>query len=835
MSLSCASEETLLEFIEGRLSPEAFEGVEQHLSQCEACRELVAVATPATSPEPAGGDKSFPSGGQPKVGRYEILAPIGAGGMGVVYAAHDPQLERKVALKMLRPSGLPGVSPQQLRARILREGRAMARLSHPNVLAVHDVGEFQDHVFVAMELAEGGTVASWLRERPRSWREVLDVFLAAGRGLAAAHAQGLVHRDFKPENILFGGDGRVRVTDFGVAQLTAVPGSELLTAGTPEAGGPTLSLTSSALVGSPAYMAPEQMRGEHADVRADIFSFCVSLYEALYGERPFAGETVADLQRAVSESEFRRPPGGTRVPAWIRRALLRGLRAEPEERPQTMEALLASLSRPRRRWAPLFLAGMGLLAAALGLVWYFVWPGRTQPAPDAQPASSIAVVPFVNMSGDKENEYFSDGITEELINALTNIDGLQVASRTSVYALKSRNLDAREIGARLNVKTLLEGSVRREGDALRVTAQLINVSDDFHIWSRTYDRKLTGVFALEDEIAHSIAQALRRKLVGGELVKPSTSSLEAHDLYLQGRYFMEKRSAESLRQAATFFAQATEKDSAYALAWVGLADATALQYQYGRALASSVLPQAKKSALRALELDTRLAEAHATLGMIATGSYQWADAEHELRKAIELNPKYPTAHQWYGLLLNCQGRILEASAEADRAYWLDPTSPVINSLVAHTRFYGGDFDGAIEGVRKVMEISPDFSSAHALLGRVYAVQGRYAEAFSEYDKASDASEAEGARGVTYVLAGRRADALRLVEEMEQRAKREYVSPAARGLIWVALGEKDRGYALLSRACDEIDWRLRAAKADPLFESLRAEPRFHEMLKCIHLE
>src|SRR5713101_7906905 len=421
--MSCASEETLLELIEGRLSPEAFEGVEQHLSQCETCRELVAVATAATSLA-ADGDGLVPSGGQPMVGRYEVLAPIGAGGMGVVYAAHDPQLDRKVALKMLRPSGLPGVSPQQLRARILREGRAMARLSHPNVLAVHDVGEFQDHVFVAMELAEGGTVASWLRERPRSWREVLDVFLAAGRGLAAAHAQGLVHRDFKPENILFGGDGRVRVTDFGVAQLTAVPGSELLTAGTPEAGGPTLSLCSSALVGSPAYMAPEQMRGEQADVRADLFSFCVSLYEALYGERPFAGETVADLQRAVSKSEVQHPPGGTRVPAWIHRALLRGLRAEPGERPQMMEALLASLSRPGRRWPPravgptlALLAGTVVVVLAGALFWGSrqLFPGipaqqtsvRKAPPESVsakQAATRLAVLPFESLGQEQESD-----------------------------------------------------------------------------------------------------------------------------------------------------------------------------------------------------------------------------------------------------------------------------------------------------------------------------------------------------------------------------------------------------------------------------------------------
>ncbi len=466
----------------------------------------------------------------------------------------------------------------------------------------------------------------------------------------------------------------------------------------------------------------------------------------------------------------------------------------------------AAPARLKGPWLALSLTGIGLLAAAPGLAWYFVWPGRAKPAAEAQPASSIAVVPFVNMGGDKENEYFSDGITEELINALANIDGLHVASRTSVYALKSRNLDAREIGTRLNVKTLLEGSVRREGSALRVTAQLINVSDDFHIWSSTYDRQLSGVFALEDEIAHSIAQALRRKLAGGEsapLVKPYTSSLEAHDLYLQGRYFKEKRTAEALHKAAGFFAQATEKDPAYALAWVGLADATALMNQYDRVPDSSVLTKARQSARRALELDPRLAEAHATLGLIAQSSYQWADAEGAFRRAIELNPRYPTAHHWYALVLAWQGRIPEAYAETDRAYRLDPTSPIINNLVGLTRLYGRDFDGAIEAFRKELEIAPDFGIiAHAGLGRLYAAQGKYSEALAEYAKSG--GSLEGFRGVTYVLAGRRADAQRLVEEMEQRAKREYVSPATRGLIWVALGEKDRGYALLAKAWAESD-------------------------------
>lgn len=492
----------------------------------------------------------------------------------------------------------------------------------------------------------------------------------------------------------------------------------------------------------------------------------------------------------------------------------------------------------------LVLVGIGLAAAAPGLAWYFLLHdgARTASTRDgerraAAERSSIAVLPFANMSSDQESEYFSDGMTEELINALANVDGLRVASRTSAFAFKGKNLSIRKIGEELNVGTVVEGSVRRDGDRLRIAAQLVSVADGYHIWSKTYERELKNIFAVEDELARSIVQALRPKLVQADaapLTKPATSSLEAHDLYLQGRYFKEKRNPEALRKAAGFFAQATEKDPRYALAWVGLADATALLDEYDEVPASSVLPKARRSALRALELDPRLAEAHATLGLIAQLSFQWADAEEAFRKAIELNPRYPTAHHWYALLLGWLGRIPEAYAETDRAYRLDPASPILNNLVGVTRLYARDLDGAVEALKKVFEMAPDFRPSHAVCGVAYAAQGKYTEALAEYDK-GDISHSEVWRGVTYVLAGRRADGQRFVEEMEQRAKRGYVSPAARGLIWVALGEKDRGYALLAKACADTDLRLREAKVNPLFDSLRAEPRFQEIMKCIHLE
>jgi len=487
----------------------------------------------------------------------------------------------------------------------------------------------------------------------------------------------------------------------------------------------------------------------------------------------------------------------------------------------------------RLRGLPLaaVLIAIGAAAAAPGLLYFFVVrsPARTVSAP-----ASIAVLPFVNMSREKEDEYFSDGITEELINALANVEGLHVASRTSVYALKGRNLDAREIGARLNVSTLLEGSVRREANALRVTAQLISVADDVHLWSKVYDRELRGVFALEDEIAHSIAQTLRSKLTGA-LVKPSTSNFEAHDLYLQGRYFSARRTADGLRTASQLFTKAIEKDPTYALAWAGLAETTALQHQYGAEPGSVVLPKAKQQVRRALELDPAMVEAQSILGLVALSSYQWADAEQALRKAIELNPRYASAHHWYAAALSNQGRHAEAYMEIDRAYRLDPGSPIINNNVGVTRYFAGDFDGAIEAFRKTLDIAPDFSPTHGYLAELYAVLRRYAEAEAEYARCTMPGYSERGRGVMYALSGQRAEALRLVEDLERRAKRDSVSATARGSIWIALGEKDRGYALLAQACAEVDPLFWDMKVDPLFEELRGDPRFHEVLKCFRLE
>jgi TolB-like protein/Flp pilus assembly protein TadD len=485
------------------------------------------------------------------------------------------------------------------------------------------------------------------------------------------------------------------------------------------------------------------------------------------------------------------------------------------------------------------LAGIGLLAAVPGVLYYFVLrgAGATAGGKAASGATSIAVLPFVNMSGEKENEYFSDGITEELINALANIEGLRVASRTAAFSLKGRNLGIRQIGDELNVTTFLEGSIRREGNALRVTAQLISVSDGYHLWSKSYDRELKSIFALEDEIARSIAESLQRRLVRGVAVTPPTTSLEAHDLYLRGRYFWNRRSVEALRKAAGYFEQAIQQDPGYALAYAGLADAIALRLDYDQVLASEIAPRAKAAALRALELDPALAEAHTSLGNLSAHEYDWPAAIREFRTATELKPDYATAHQWYAEALASMGRLQEARAEVDRALQVDPTSLIINDCSGFVSYLGRDYERALAEFKKTLEMDPGFDRAYGDIAGVYAAQARYAEALAELDKMHlmPATALQSNRAYIHALAGHRSEALRLLRDLEESAKREYVLPASLATVWAALGDKDRAFALLKKACAEHDSTLLWLKVDPSWDTLRSDPRFKELLACIHLD
>jgi TolB-like protein/Tfp pilus assembly protein PilF len=862
----------------------------------------------------------------PLVGRvlshYRLEERLGAGGMGLLYRATDLRLGRSVAIKLLARHL---VSDETAKARFIREARSASALDHPNIATVHEIGEAEGELFIAMALYQGQTLGQRLEKGRLAVKEALDVLRQVALGLEAAHRAGIVHRDIKPANLLMTSSGTVKILDFGLAKLVSDSQPQ------------TVTQTGQAM-GTVLYMSPEQLRGEPVDARADLWALGVLAYEMLAGVSPFQTDSSAATVARILHEEPPSLASVPNVPDWLAQLVSRLLQKNPAERPSSASEVLVRLSehsfeglvselRRRRifralvvygiaafavlqvvqltmRWlhwpdavllyvvaalaagfpivvvlawmfdvrsgrlkgakpavAPgraqglkgvrfaLLLVGIGLLAAAPGLAWYFFFRSDTRIVArrDREPAAaaerkSIAVLPFVNMSSDKENEYFSDGITEELINALANIDGLRVAARTSTFAFKGTNPSIRKVGEELNVGAVLEGSVRREGDRLRISAQLINVADGYHLWSNVYDRELKNIFVLEEELARSIAQALKPKLVqtsAVSLVKPTTTNLAAHDLYLKGRFFWNKRNPEALKKAIEYFQQAIEQDPSYALAYVGLADSTALLPEYGSGSEAEALPEARHAAHKALELDGTLAEVHELLGLISQYEYQWSAAETEIRRAIELKPENPSGHHRYGVLLSFHGRFEESLAEHERARQLDPASLVINGSVAGTFILARKYDRAIEQAKKTLELDPGFWLPREFLAIAYMGQGRYAEAVAELEKTGPSStiplRGVGIAGYAYAISGRRADALRLLEELEERSKREYVSPSARALIYIGLGDKDQAFAWLDRAYAERDWRLRELKTSALYDSLRSDPRFTRLLKQVHLE
>jgi TolB-like protein/Tfp pilus assembly protein PilF len=489
----------------------------------------------------------------------------------------------------------------------------------------------------------------------------------------------------------------------------------------------------------------------------------------------------------------------------------------------------------------LILVGIGLLAAAPGVTWHFLVRGGAQRLPERASASrtaSLAVLPFVNMSREKDDEYFSDGITEEVINALANVEGLHVVSRTSAFAFKGKNVSVRTIGEELGVGSVLEGSVRRDGSAVRITAQLVNAADGYHLWSQTYDRELRNVFMVEDELARSIVRALRPKLVkaSSPLVRQPTASIEAHDLYLRGRHLWNKRTEHGLMKAVEAFQQALDLDPSYALAHVGLADSKSILIEYGTARPAEVLPEAKEHAQKALELDRELGEAHASLGLISTYEFDWKRAELEYRRAIELRPAYASAHQWYALVLINLGRFADARAEAERARQLDPVSLIVNNMVGLVSLENREYSRAIDEFTRTLELDPAFPPTLRALRAAYFYSGRYADALTQLEKLNEKGPEQIATRARILLAsGDRAAAVELLRHLEDRSTTKSISPTALAGIYVSLGDKEQGLALLERAYAERDFRLRYLKTDPDWDPLRSDPRFQRLLRQVNLE
>jgi len=743
------------------------------------------------------------------ISHYKILEKLGEGGMGVVYKAQDTKLDRIVALKFL-PAQY--ASDKELKSRFKREAQAAAALNHPNIITIHEVAEYENRPYFAMEYVEGESLKDLITRKDLSIDKVADIAMQICEGLAKAHEVGIVHRDVKPQNILIDKDGRARILDFGLAKLKK---DAMLT-------------RTGSTVGTVAYMSPEQAQGEEVDYRSDIFSLGVVLYEMITGQLPFKSEhEAAMIYSIVNENPEPLARYKSNVPDELKRMVDKTMVKSREMRYQHVDDLRADLIQFKTE----------------------VESGVTKTLmTKAKPSPSIAVLPFTNLSADKEQEYFCDGMAEEIINALTHVEGLRVVARTSAFSFRGKKIDIREIGRNLNVQALLEGSVRKAGSRLRITAQLVNVADGYHLWSEKYDRDIGelscpgDIFAIQDEISLAIVDKLKVRLLGGEkagLVKRHTKDLDAFNLYLKGRYFWNKRTEESLKWSIEYFNQAIEKDPGYALAYAGLADSNLTLQDYTFVSPKETLPKAKEAAHKALEIDSMLAEAHNSLAQVMFREWDWEGAEREHKLAIELNPNYATAHHWYSLVLTYMGRFDEAVAEMRLALELDPLSLVINRNLGMGLYYARRYDQALEQLQKTLEMEPTFSLTHAGLGEVYVQKAMYEEALKEFEREKHIQKGlnplvETWKGITYAKMGRRGKARKILADLLERAKQAYVPLILTASLSFALAENDRGFEWLDKGYEEHDSTLLEIKVDPRFDGVRLDPRFIALLKKVGL-
>ena len=725
-------------------------------------------------------------------GRYDIGRELGRGGMATVYLAHDVRHDRDVALKVLRPDLGVGAD------RFLREIKVAARLRHQHILPVHDSGEVDDLLFYVMPYIAGPSLEDRLAQKDAlTVRESLVIAAEVAEALDYAHRLGVVHRDIKPANILLD-EGHAVVTDFGIARALRDPGNARLT----HAG---------LVVGTPAYMSPEQCSGENEiDGRSDLYSLGSVLFESLAGVPPFRGSNpMAIMSARLSSSAPRLRSLAPNIAPEIDEAVARALAMDPSERfssASQMATVLRELASSPRT------SGHSRAVA---------------PAP-----ASIAVLPFSNLSADPENEYFADGITEEIINALAKLDGLRVASRTSAFAFKGHETDVRRIGDQLNVSTVLEGSVRKAANRLRVTAQLIGVRDGYQMWSERFDRELHDVFAIQDEIAQAIVGALKVKLgpqSDPRLVKAHTANLEAYNLFLEGRYHWNRR-GESLLKAAKCFERAVELDPRFALAHSSLADTYNLIGWYRMERPADAFPRAKASAARALELDSSLAEAHTSLAFaLMNFDWDWAQSDAEFRRALDLNPGYPTAHHWYAEFLMSQGRTRDAVEEARKAQELDPLGLIINTVRGMAHYFDRDFSSAVNECRRTLAMDKSFTPVMIWLGLAHLLRGEFDAAIGVFEDerrlTGELCTTDAFRGVAHARAGRHADAEAILGQLRERSGHRYVSAFDTMLLEEALGRHDAAIAELQRAIDERSMWLVWIRHDPLVDGMRDLPGF----------
>ena len=781
---------------------------------------------------------SLPSG--TRLGPYEIANSIGSGGMGDVYRARDTRLERDVAVKVL-PERF--VRDSEARHRFELEAKAVAALTHPNILAIHDYGSTDDAAYSVTELLEGQTLRRRLNDGPLAWRKVVEIASAIADGLAAAHAKGIVHRDLKPENIFLTDDGRVKILDFGLAQLKrqAPSGPELDPSTIPTA---PLKTDPGSIMGTAGYMAPEQLRGEPVDATTDIFALGAVMYEMATGKQAFIRATVIEsLSAILTDTPDVFAVSEKMIPFELARVIQRCLEKNRAERFQSARDLAFGLraigtstnlefEAPHRRRRRMWFWGVAVAAAVLVTVASFIFlrvdiDVRSPIARSAPAVRGLAILPFVNATGDREAEYLSDGLTETLINTLAQVPGIRVMSRTSVFHYKGKPADPQQVGRELKVTSVVAGRIEDVAGRLLVSAELINAADGTVIWGNRYQIPRADLFAVQQTIAAEIARTLRLQLGGREqqlLTKRQTSDPRAYELYLKGRFQWNKRNAEGLYKAIEYFNQAIEIDPQYALAYAGLADVYNLLDIWAGLPTKETFPRARAAAEKALSIDDQLAEAHTSLAYaIHTYEWDWAAAEREYRRAIELNPNYATAHQWYAEFLTAVGRFDEAEREGSKALALDPMSPIINAVVAWNRTMARRYDAAIEQGLRTTQLFPDFMAGHAYLGLAYLESGRGKEALQSLERARQLLDITVIR--TWVAraeaaSGHRAEAERMLREIEARGKSEYLPSYYMAALYAHLGHRDRALRELERAKAERTGAMVWLNVDPALDVLR---------------
>lgn len=776
-----------------------------------------------------------------QLGRYKLLSPLGAGGMGEVYRAKDLLLQRDVAIKILPAHLLSNTDAQK---RFQREARVLASISHPNILPIHDFGIEGGIPFAVMDLLEGKTLRELLKQKAGfPWEQASKVGIAIAEGLSAAHGRGVIHRDLKPENIFITKDDRVIILDFGLARMDSRPFQEAASSLQTK----SLETQEGTLLGTVPYMSPEQLQGLTVDSRTDIFSFGCVLYEMLTGTRAFARNSSAEIVAAILKED---PPELSRsrmIPEKVLIVIGGCLEKEREKRIQSSQDLVFLLrdsfndsmtqrgKETPRRFSTLTWIGI-LLVLVFTVATGYWWIQKTRKLESGGKIQSLAVLPLKNLSGNQEQEYFADGMTEAMIAQLAKIRALKIISRTSVMQYKDSTKPLRSIGEELQVDAVIEGSVLQSGGRVRITAQLFDARTDQNLWAETYERDISNVLALQGEIATDITKQIRIEITSEEqsrLASNETLSAEGYEAYLKGRYFWNKRTTNGMKKAVEYFQKTLDLDPTYAPAYVGLADCYIVQS--GKLLGlpgREAYARAKTAITRALEINDTLAEAHTSLGSI-TGEYDhdWQAAEKEYLRAIELNPNYATAHQWYSDFLVINGRPQEALVQARRALELDPLSLVIHTTVGVRLYALGNYDQAVQHFKKTLEMDTNFLGAYFFLGRTYLQLGKYKEAEESFQNVG----ATAYIGYTYAASGRKEEARRILRDLADQSVEQYVNPFDLTILHIGLGDVDGAFKWLDKAYADNMEEVLFLKMDPLVDPLRSDARFSDLLKRLNLE